>query len=113
MELLFNNIKSLADKHNLTIKELERNVGLINGQIGKWKYSKPSIYKVELVAKFFDVSLDSLLSSNADYKSNTYDTTIFDLKTLDGYMKLNVEQRTKLKQDLMEYLNYQIFKMLK
>ncbi|UXU70082.1 MULTISPECIES: helix-turn-helix domain-containing protein [Mammaliicoccus] len=112
MNVLFDNIKSLADKNNMTIKDVEKLTGLTNGQIGKWKSSKPNIYKVQLVAQYFGVSIDSLLSPNKADFNNTIDFTVIDLKNVDGYMNLNLSQREQLKQDLLDYLSYKIYKAL-
>lgn len=58
---IFHKVKSLAAQNNLSLSELERRLDLSNGQLGKWKTSKPSIDKVQLVADYFDVSIDYLL----------------------------------------------------
>lgn len=112
MNVLFDNIKRLADNNNLSIKDVEKSTGLTNGQIGKWKSSKPNIYKVQLVARYFGVSIDSLLSNNNENTVTNSDLTTIDLKSVEGFMNLNISQREQLKQDLLDYLSYKIYKTL-
>lgn len=112
MNTLFDNIKKLAEDNNLTIKDIEKATGLTNGQIGKWKTSKPNIYKVQLVAQYFGVSIDSLLSKEESSNCEV-DQTKIDLKSIEGFMKLNTKQRELLKKDLYDYLSYRIYKILK
>lgn len=54
-------IKDLAQGRKMTIAELERAVGISNGQIRRWDTSKPSVDKLQIVADFFGVSTDYLL----------------------------------------------------
>ena len=63
---LFLKVKNLAAQKNLRLSELERRLNFSNGQIGKWKNSKPSIDKVQQVADYFDVSIDYLLDREKD-----------------------------------------------
>ncbi|WP_456273591.1 helix-turn-helix domain-containing protein [Bacillus sp. AK031] len=58
---LVNKIKSLCDEKKLTFAEVERKVGLSNGQIRRWDTSSPKIENVQKVADFFDVSTDYIL----------------------------------------------------
>lgn len=58
---LVEKIKSLCDEKKITFAELERKVGLSNGQIRRWDNSSPKIENVEKIADYFDVSTDFLL----------------------------------------------------
>lgn len=58
---LVERIKELSANKKITIAELERNIGISNGQIRKWDASTPGIDKLELVADYFNVSVDYLL----------------------------------------------------
>lgn len=62
---LINRIKELADEKKLTFAEIERKVGLSNGQIRRWNSSSPKIDNIQKVADFFDVSTDYLLGRTA------------------------------------------------
>lgn len=59
-------IKDLASVKHLTLAELERIVGISNGQIRKWDDSKPGIDKIQKVADYFDVSIDYLLGRSSN-----------------------------------------------
>ncbi|KAF9404850.1 hypothetical protein HW555_014136 [Spodoptera exigua] len=58
---LTNRIKELADQKKVTFAEIERIVGISNGQIRRWDTSSPKIENIQKVADFFDVSTDYLL----------------------------------------------------
>lgn len=58
---LTNRIKELADQKKVTFAEIERKVGISNGQIRRWDTSSPKIENIQKVADFFDVSTDYLL----------------------------------------------------
>lgn len=61
---LVEKIKSLAQEKNITIAELERKTNISNGQIRKWDNITPGVDKVKLVADFFNISVDELLSED-------------------------------------------------
>lgn len=54
-------IKNLAVKKKISVAELERTLGFGNGSISKWNKQSPSVDKLNKVADYFDVSVDSLL----------------------------------------------------
>lgn len=58
---LVQRIKNLCNERKITFAEVERNVGISNGQIRRWDTSSPKIENVEKVANYFDVSTDYLL----------------------------------------------------
>lgn len=58
---LVDKIKELSNANKISIAELERKIGISNGQIRKWDTSTPGIDKLELVADYFNVSVDYLL----------------------------------------------------
>lgn len=60
--VLYQRIKELCSRKNITIAKLESELGFGNASIKKWeKTSSPSIDKILKVAKYFDVSIDYLL----------------------------------------------------
>lgn len=59
--ILVQRISSLCDSHNITIKQLEREIGLGNGAIRRWSTSVPSVAAVAKVACYFTVSIDYLV----------------------------------------------------
>ena len=54
-------IKSLCNERGITLAELERNTGIGNGIIARWKSSSPKADSLEKVAVFFSVSTDYIL----------------------------------------------------
>lgn len=63
-------IKDLADAKNTNFAEIERKVGLSNGQIRRWDNASPKVENIEKVADFFSVSVDYLLGKSEALKSN-------------------------------------------
>lgn len=59
--VIYRNVKDIAEKRNMTIRELEIKAGLANGTIGKWQDSIPKISSVEAVARILKVTVDRLL----------------------------------------------------
>ncbi|MGE7795248.1 helix-turn-helix domain-containing protein [Lysinibacillus fusiformis] len=53
--------------------EVERYIGISNGQIRRWNTSTPGTDKLEMVADYFDVSVDYLLGRTD--KKRYYDLT--------------------------------------
>lgn len=54
-------IKELCDSKKVTFAEVERAVGLSNGQIRRWDKVSPRTSTLEKVADYFQVSIDFLL----------------------------------------------------
>ena len=54
-------IKKLCDDHSTNFAELERRVGLSNGQIRRWDKVSPKTDSIQKVADYFHVSIDYLL----------------------------------------------------
>lgn len=59
-------IKKLADMKKTNFAEIERTVGISNGQIRRWDTSSPKIENIQKVADYFDVSVDYLLGRTDD-----------------------------------------------
>lgn len=54
-------IKTLVDEKGLTIAALERNTGLSNGIIKKWKKQSPSCDKIIAIANYLNTSIEYLV----------------------------------------------------
>lgn len=77
------NVLSLRDQYRpdiKTVSELEKKIGLSNGNISQWSTSKPSREKAELVANFFKVPVDRVY--NNQNKSVELDSNEDELITL-------------------------------
>ncbi|HAQ0745430.1 TPA: helix-turn-helix transcriptional regulator [Enterococcus faecium] len=62
----FERVKMLADKHKISIVELEEKLNFSKNSLYAWKKSKPSIDKLNAVADYFNVSTDYLLGRTDD-----------------------------------------------
>lgn len=58
---LYGNVLRLCYEKNMTIQQLEKEAGLSNSSIGKWKKSSPNIYSLMAVAKVLNVKMEKLL----------------------------------------------------
>lgn len=59
---LYDRIKMLCDKNNITLSRLEQDCGFANATIDKWKNtSTPKADKIKVIAQYFNVSTDYLL----------------------------------------------------
>lgn len=60
--MIFENILALCKEKKISISRLEREVGLGNGTISRWKTSSPNVDSLKAVADFFGVTVDRLIS---------------------------------------------------
>lgn len=60
---LYEKIKELAIQKHISIRQLEEKLGFANATLRRWDKNKPSIDKIQAVAKFFNVSVDYLLGN--------------------------------------------------
>lgn len=61
--MIFESIRKMCQKMGISISKLERETGLGNGTICRWKQSDPTVSKLKRVADYLGVSLDSILAS--------------------------------------------------
>ena len=59
--MIYDNIKSLADKKGMSIAEIEKKAQIGNGIIGKWRESAPNVDSLVKVAKVLNVSVNTLV----------------------------------------------------
>lgn len=63
--VIFSRIKGLCERNEISVTQLESELGLSSGSIGKWRTSvSPSVDKIYKVAKYFGVSLDYLVGAS-------------------------------------------------
>lgn len=64
--MIYENIKRLCDKNNISIRALEKECGIGNGTIGKMenKERSPRIDTLKKIAEKFGVSVDELLKES-------------------------------------------------
>ena len=63
-EAIVNSIKNLCKDNNITVGQLEKEVGLSQGLVSKWKDKTPSLDKIVDIADYFHVSLDEVVGRN-------------------------------------------------
>lgn len=61
--MIYENILSLCRKKHITVARLERETGLGNGTVCRWRRADPTVTRLKLVADYLGVTLESLLSS--------------------------------------------------
>lgn len=54
-------IRTLVAQNGITLKSLEKEIGIGNGTIRKWNQSHPRIDTLQKVADYFGVSIDYLV----------------------------------------------------
>lgn len=60
--MILDNVKRLCRERGTSITELEKAVGIGTGSIYKWGKSSPSVNAAKLVADFFGVTVDEMLT---------------------------------------------------
>lgn len=61
--MVYERIKALCKRREITIRKLERDLGFARGHVFKWKTSSPSFENVVLVANYFGVSTDYFIGN--------------------------------------------------
>lgn len=90
---LYDRIKELATIKGKSIKQVERELGLAEGHIKKWKVFAPNSTNLILVADYFGVSIDTLVGrASGDYLAEE------ERKLLALFRGMNAEGRTYLMQ---------------
>lgn len=59
--MIYENIQSLCRQKGISISRLEREIGLGNGTVCRWKQSDPTVTRLKQVADYFGVALESLM----------------------------------------------------
>lgn len=86
---LVNKIKELADEKHVTIAEVERQVGISNGQIRRWDTASPKSKNLKKVADYFGVTTDYLLGNNNVPKWATKEEVVELDKLLDSNVNMS------------------------
>lgn len=63
---IYTNIKYLADRKGITIKQLEKECNLSNGTIRRWDNQSPSVDRIYMIAQYFNVSIEDIITGNFD-----------------------------------------------
>ncbi|UUW40215.1 repressor protein [Bacillus phage B13] len=89
---IFQRVKDLATDRGLSIAELERKLNFSPNTLYKLKSQKPSIDRIEAIAKYFDVSTDYILG-RTDKKY--WELTDKDEKDIQKKLEELIEDMTK------------------
>lgn len=57
--MIYDNIRTICEKKNISIKQVERELGFSNSSICKWNECEPSVWKVQKVAHTCMIKLRS------------------------------------------------------
>lgn len=71
---LFDRVSELAKKHGLSVFELSEKLNLSRNSIYSWKKSSPKAETLQVVADYFNVSIDYLLGRTNDPSAPSDDT---------------------------------------
>lgn len=77
-ENIVNSIKALCKENDITVGQLEREVGLSQGLVSKWKDKTPSLDKIIDIADYFHVSLDEVVGRNQINISDEFLQVLYD-----------------------------------
>lgn len=62
--MLYDNVKKLCEEKGVSILSLEKALGFPRSSICKWKENEPGIRKVQKVADYLGVSIETLLAED-------------------------------------------------
>lgn len=86
---LVKRIKLLCDERKVTFAEVEREIGISNGQIRRWDNVSPKSETLQKVGDYFDVSIDYLLGRTN--KKRYYHLTEKDEKDIQNELQKMIE----------------------
>lgn len=64
--IIVDSIKKLCKDKNITVSQLEKEIGLSQGLVSKWMNTTPSLDKIVDIADYFHVSIDEVVGYKQD-----------------------------------------------
>lgn len=64
--MLYDNVKRICEEKGISVGKMEKDLELSNSSICKWKESEPGVRKVQKVADYLGVSIETLLAEGAE-----------------------------------------------
>lgn len=64
--IIVDSIKKLCKDRNITVSQLEKEIGLSQGLVSKWMNTTPSLDKIVDIADYFHVSIDEVVGYKQD-----------------------------------------------
>lgn len=99
-------IKELAKARNMGLPALEKELGFGNGTILKWDRSDPAANKLKMVADYFNVTVDYLLTGEEKEKPDVSVELSTSQKILiDRVTQMNEDQAARFVKVLDAFLN--------
>ena len=88
--ILLSNIRELCKKNNISVADLEKNLGIGAGTISRWNKANPSFDKITAIAKYFKISIDELSGyrKESDFQKTINEETV---QIIDYLTKQTVE----------------------
>ncbi len=106
---ILNNIKVLCKKHNITILDLEKLMGISQGVLYTWKNSSPNIEKVCKIAKYFNISVDYLVKHKIKENNILHIHNYNDQTIIKKYMSLTDKKyKSSIKNLIDHYANKEL-----
>ena len=84
-------IKTLCKEKGITVNKLEKTLGFGTGYVAKLDNSTPNTAKIQLIADYFGVSLDYLMTGE---KPEIPEFELEHLELIELYSKLKTEQKS-------------------
>lgn len=110
----YDRVKALCEKRGITIKALERNLGIGNGTIAYWKKGSPKTSSLNVVAEYFGVSVDYLLGTveeNSSYYNDVHVARIAQACKDRPELKVLFDASRDLKKEDIEFIISMIERM--
>lgn len=63
--MIYGNVCKLANEKGISICQLEKEAGLPNGTIGKWRTASPMVKSIKAVADVLETTVDDLIKEPA------------------------------------------------
>lgn len=63
---IYRNIKTICERNGRSILSIEKKLGLARSSMYKWEKNTPSVEKVQMVAQELGVTIDEILSVEAN-----------------------------------------------
>lgn len=102
---IFYIIKNLCDKNNITIFELEKQIGVSRGILYTWKKSSPSVEKVKKVAEYFNISMDYLVNHQIEEDNIVEINNKQDKEVILKFLSLNNDDNKIKIEGLVDYFS--------
>lgn len=101
----FETLQALKEESGKSMNQIERELGYPRNTLSSFKRQKPSVTRLEEIAKYFNVSTDYLLGNTTakDYDSKRLDESIENSKSFDG-SPLDEEDKEIIHNLIKDYL---------